>query len=68
MDVIFKHLKGTTNRLVTIEYLKKNGIRHPHQYLNNVMHFASTSQSLAVYDQNSEYTFFFLIYVKKNYC
>lgn len=46
-----------TNRLITVDFLKKAGIRHPHQYLNNITHFASTSQTLAVYDQNSEYMY-----------
>lgn len=57
MNGIFDYLKGTTSRITTITYFKKNGIRHPHQFLNNVSHFASTAQSLAVYDQNSEYTY-----------
>ena len=52
---IIDYLAGRTNRLDMVTYLHKRGIRHPHQFLNNLIHFGGTGQSLAVYDQNSEF-------------
>ncbi|KAI1716289.1 ring finger domain-containing protein [Ditylenchus destructor] len=55
LQKIFDYLLNRINRMSIVSYLNERGIRHPHQLLNNLMHFANTGQSLAVYDQNSEY-------------
>uniref|UniRef100_A0A915CPS9 Uncharacterized protein n=1 Tax=Ditylenchus dipsaci TaxID=166011 RepID=A0A915CPS9_9BILA len=54
-DRIFDYFLGKKSRLQIVTFLGEQGIRHPHQFLNNLMHFASTGQALVVYDQNSEY-------------
>jgi hypothetical protein len=41
-----------------VSFLAQRGIENPHQFLNNLLHFASSGQTLRVYDQNSEYRFF----------
>jgi len=55
MDNIINYLAGRTNRITIVTYLKGRSVCHPHQFLNNLLHFASTGQTLAVYDQNSEF-------------
>ncbi|KAI1724473.1 ring finger domain-containing protein [Ditylenchus destructor] len=55
LQKIFDYLLNRVNRMSIVSYLNERGIRHPHQLLNNLMHFANTGQSLVVYDQNSEY-------------
>ncbi|KAF7638827.1 RING-type domain-containing protein [Meloidogyne graminicola] len=51
MDYFTKKIK----RQQIVTFLSQRGIENPHQFLNNLLHFASSGQTLRVYDQNSEY-------------
>ena len=53
MDYFTTKLK----RQQIVSFLSRRGIENPHQFLNNLLHFASSGQTLKVYDQNSEYRF-----------
>ncbi|KAL3104160.1 hypothetical protein niasHS_002187 [Heterodera schachtii] len=56
LDTLLDYLSSKINRTEIVIFLKQRGIQNPHHFLNNLTHFASTGQTLEVYDQNSEYS------------
>ena len=55
MDALLDYFSKKTKRQEIVNFLTRKGIDNPHQLLNNIFHFATTGQTLKVYDQNSEY-------------
>jgi hypothetical protein len=57
--MLVAYFSQQATRLELVQWLAKRGIRNPHHFLNNLTHYLTTGQSLAVYDQNSEYLYGF---------
>jgi len=57
MENIMDYFTTKLKRQQIVSFLSRRGIENPHQFLNNLLHFASSGQTLKVYDQNSEYRF-----------
>nr|CAD2173661.1 unnamed protein product [Meloidogyne enterolobii] len=55
MENIMDYFTTKLKRQQIVSFLSRRGIENPHQFLNNLLHFASSGQTLKVYDQNSEY-------------
>jgi hypothetical protein len=55
--MLVAYFSQRTPRMELDQWLEKRGIDNPHHFLNNLTHYLTTGQSLAVYDQNSEYLY-----------
>ncbi|KAL7070076.1 hypothetical protein ACQ4LE_010852 [Meloidogyne hapla] len=55
MENLMDYFTTKLKRQQIVTFLSRRGIENPHQFLNNLLHFASSGQTLRVYDQNSEY-------------